>query len=76
MVYVTLKLVNGTGKALGFCWKGKESHRLKNEERKEERKRRKEKKICVRNNWALVLCFFEHEGKDSATNLSRRQLSR
>lgn len=34
-----LELVDGTGKALGFCWKGKKSYSLKIEERKEEEKK-------------------------------------
>ena len=72
---VALELVNGTGKALGFWWKGKESHSLKNEERKGERKRKeKEKKkkiVCGINGLWFRALSFEHEGNDSATNLSR-----
>ena len=47
---VALELVDGTGKALGFCWKGEKSHSLKNEERKEK------KNYYVWNKWALVSC--------------------
>ena len=41
MACVALEFVNGIGKALGFCWKGKESYSLKNEERKREREKKK-----------------------------------
>ena len=37
---VVLELVDGTSKALGFCWKGKKSHNLKIEERNEKKKKK------------------------------------
>ena len=42
---VALEFADGTGKAFGFCWKEKESHYLKNVERKGEREKEKRKKI-------------------------------
>ena len=70
MACVALELVNGTGEALGFCWKEKESHSLKNDERKGERKRRKKIVCGIKGLWFRAFSF-EHEENDSATNLSR-----
>ena len=53
---VTLELVDSTGKALGFCWKGKENHSLKNEERK--KRERKKKIIIVCGIIGLWFCVF------------------
>ena len=56
MACVALELVNGTGKALGFYWKRKESHSLKNEERKG--KREKKKIMCGINGLWFRAFFF------------------
>lgn len=65
---IMLELVDGTDKAFGFRWKGKKSHRLKNEERKKGEK----KFIFVCRINGLWLCaFLEYKKNDSTTNLSR-----
>lgn len=67
---VAQKLVDGTGKALSFCWKRQKSHRLKNEERKRERKKKKSIIVC-RINGVWLCAFFEHKRNNCATNLSK-----
>ena len=65
IAFVVLKLVDGTGKALGFCWKGKKSYSLKIEERKV-----KKKIYCVRNKDSG---FWQYKARSAWDNKARRQ---